>query len=214
MTSSRKISTRLVKAFGFSKGCDEFALKYPPPFVPSSLIASCEATSPPWITWCPPDSVVTVVGSVRFWMTPPSSSTTAPTRAIGTMTRNRPRTRSTQKLPRAAPLERTRPRTRATATARPTAGETKFWTVRPTVCTNGDVPASPAYDCQLVFVTNETAVLTAVSTFIAALRARGSTPWSTRTRKSSTIPTTENATTATAYVVQRCSDVGSTRTRR
>ena len=87
---------------------------------------------------------------------------------------------------------------RATATARPTAAETKFWTVRPTVCTNGDVPASPAYDCQLVFVTNETAVLTAVSTFIAAPRASGSTPWSRGSRNSSTTPTTEKATTATA----------------
>ena len=40
MTSSRKISIRLVQAFGFSNGCAELALKIPPPLVPSSLIAS------------------------------------------------------------------------------------------------------------------------------------------------------------------------------
>ena len=77
-----------------------------------------------------------------------------------------PRTRSTQKLPISAPLERARPRTSATATASPTAGETKFWTVSPSVWTSGDVPDSPAYDCQFVLVTNETAVLSAVSRFI------------------------------------------------
>ena len=43
MTSSRKISIRLVSAFGFSNGCAELALKMPPPLVPSSLIASWEA---------------------------------------------------------------------------------------------------------------------------------------------------------------------------
>ena len=55
-----------------------------------------------------------------------------------------------------------RPRISATATASPTAADTKFCTVRPTVWTSGVAPASPAYDCQLVLVTNETAVLMAV----------------------------------------------------
>ncbi|MNT01146.1 hypothetical protein D3C72_1356000 [compost metagenome] len=40
------ISMRLARAFGFSNGCAELALKKPPPLVPSILIASCEATGP------------------------------------------------------------------------------------------------------------------------------------------------------------------------
>ena len=113
-----------------------------------------------------------------------------------------------------APDERARPRTSAMATARPTAGETKFWTVSPTVCTRGDTPDSPAYDCQLVLVTKETAVLRAVSTSIAAPRARGSVPWATMSANSSAMPTNEKPRTAAAYVVQRCSEAGSTRHRR
>ncbi len=54
-----------------------------------------------------------VVGSVRFWMTPPISSTTAATTAIGRSTRTTARTRSTQKLPIVVPDERARPRTSA-----------------------------------------------------------------------------------------------------
>ena len=40
------IRAKFVAGVGFSKGCAEFALKNPPPFVPSILIASCEATGP------------------------------------------------------------------------------------------------------------------------------------------------------------------------
>ncbi|MNC78601.1 hypothetical protein D3C75_1308460 [compost metagenome] len=40
------ICTKLVRAVGFSNGCEELALKNPPPLVPSILIASCEATGP------------------------------------------------------------------------------------------------------------------------------------------------------------------------
>ena len=46
MISTESISTRLVNPVGFSNGCAEFVLKKPPPLVPSSLIASCEATGP------------------------------------------------------------------------------------------------------------------------------------------------------------------------
>ena len=42
----RKISRRFENGVGFSYGCAEFALKKPPPFVPSYLIASWEATGP------------------------------------------------------------------------------------------------------------------------------------------------------------------------
>ena len=39
---------------GFSNGCAEFALKNPPPFVPSCLIAICDAAGPirPRVTFC------------------------------------------------------------------------------------------------------------------------------------------------------------------
>ncbi len=45
----RNIWRRFVKGVGFSYGWVEFALKKPPPFVPSILIASCEAIGPPGI---------------------------------------------------------------------------------------------------------------------------------------------------------------------
>ena len=38
-------------ALGFSNGWAELALSGPPPFVPSCLIASCEANGPPGISW-------------------------------------------------------------------------------------------------------------------------------------------------------------------
>jgi hypothetical protein len=39
---SRKISIQFVHVVGFSNGCAELALKKPPPFVPSSLMTSCD----------------------------------------------------------------------------------------------------------------------------------------------------------------------------
>ena len=41
-----RLCRKLVSGVGFSNGCAELALKKPPPLVPSSLIASCEATGP------------------------------------------------------------------------------------------------------------------------------------------------------------------------
>jgi hypothetical protein len=46
ITKIENISIRLESGVGFSKGCALFALKKPPPFVPSILIASCEAVGP------------------------------------------------------------------------------------------------------------------------------------------------------------------------
>ena len=46
MISTSSISTRLVNPVGFSNGWAELTLKKPPPLVPSSLIASWEATGP------------------------------------------------------------------------------------------------------------------------------------------------------------------------
>ncbi len=54
ITSTISISKKLVNAVGFSNGCAELVLKKPPPFVPSSLIASCEATGPIAIDWVRP----------------------------------------------------------------------------------------------------------------------------------------------------------------
>ena len=42
----RQHSIKFVKGVGFSKGCAELVLKKPPPFVPNSLMNSCEATGP------------------------------------------------------------------------------------------------------------------------------------------------------------------------
>ena len=46
ISSSASIWTRFVNPEGFSNGCAELALTMPPPFVPSSLIASWLATGP------------------------------------------------------------------------------------------------------------------------------------------------------------------------
>ena len=99
MSSIRKISKRLVKAFGFSKGWAELALKKPPPLVPSSLMTSCEAIGPPTMDWVPPEMVVTSCAPAKFCTTPPATSTSAPTKASGSRTRTVARIRSTQKLP-------------------------------------------------------------------------------------------------------------------
>ena len=58
MTSSSQISRRFVKPVGFSNGWAELALKKPPPFVPSSLIASWLATGPPGSSASRPGRVV------------------------------------------------------------------------------------------------------------------------------------------------------------
>ncbi len=86
---------------------------------------------------------------------------TAATTAIGSRMRRLPRTRSTQKLPSRSVWERVNPRISATATAMPTAAETKFCTARPDIWTRWPIVASAEYDCQLVLVTNEVAVLNA-----------------------------------------------------
>ncbi len=57
ITISDQVSTTSVSAVGFSNGCAELALKKPPPLVPSSLIASWNATGPSAILCLPPSSV-------------------------------------------------------------------------------------------------------------------------------------------------------------
>ena len=48
------ISSQLVSGVGLSNGCDELALRKPPPLFPSSLIHSCEAIGPIAIVCCAP----------------------------------------------------------------------------------------------------------------------------------------------------------------
>ena len=68
-----------------------------------------------------------------FWITPQATSTIANTNASGSRMRSVVRTRSTQKLPIVRCPARARPRISATITAMPTAAETKFCTVSPTI---------------------------------------------------------------------------------
>ncbi|CPU65042.1 Uncharacterised protein [Mycobacteroides abscessus] len=76
----------------------------------------------------PPARVVTCVKPSKFCTTPP-------TREIGSRMRRHPRTRSTQKLPIVPTRRYAKPRTSATATAMPTAADTKFCTASPASCT-------------------------------------------------------------------------------
>src|SRR5262249_61160880 len=64
------------KGVGFSKGVAEFVLKNPPPFVPSCLMAICEAAGPTAMTCS-----VTLTGLVFGW---PLASRTGLPLASGT----------------------------------------------------------------------------------------------------------------------------------
>ena len=102
------ISSRFDSGVGFSNGCDELALKKPPPLVPSSLITSCDATGPCAITCSAPSTVLTWVYALKFCGTPCHTSTSAPMTLIGKSTHRIARVISTQKFPmvlRAAPHE-------------------------------------------------------------------------------------------------------------
>ena len=139
----RNISKRLLNGVGFSYGCAEFALKKPPPFVPSSLIASWEAMGPCGIFWTAPSSVVTVSVALKFWMTPCDIRTTAPARLMGRRTHSVARTRSDQKFPIPLLSTRATPRTKAIAIAMPVAAEAKLWTARPAIWVKSDIVDSP-----------------------------------------------------------------------
>ncbi len=102
------------------------------------------AAGPPGMSCTAPSSVRATVKPLKFWMTPWLISTNAPMTATGSRTRVTDRVRSTQKLPMVAERRRTRPRTRATATAMPTAADTKFWTARAAICVRWLIVISPA----------------------------------------------------------------------
>ena len=138
------VRSRLVKPVGFSKGWPALALKGPPPLVPSCLIASWEADRAAGDALGWPATVVTMWVACRFCSAPWAIRTTAATTAIGRRTRTTIRVRSTQKFPRVFDCLRTSPRMRATATAMPTAADTKFCTASPAIWVNWDMVSSPA----------------------------------------------------------------------
>ena len=89
---------------------DRVGVEGPPPFSPTSLIASWLAIGPPVIVCSWPVTVVTVLLPWKFWIAPWLTSTSATTNAIGSSMRVHVRTRSTQKLPSVCVRRRTRPR--------------------------------------------------------------------------------------------------------
>ena len=128
-----RISTTLLNGVGFSNGCAELAAKIPPPLVPSSLIASWDATGASALVTALPSRPVEAKPLWNDWITPWLNRIRAITKENGRRMRREPRVRSTQKLPISPPLAtRMKPRTNAMATAMPTAAETKFCTARPT----------------------------------------------------------------------------------
>ena len=67
----RTIDRRFVHGVGFSNGCAEFALKNPPPFVPSCLITSWLATGPIAMVCVDALERRDLRGTdVKFWITP------------------------------------------------------------------------------------------------------------------------------------------------
>ena len=148
---------------GLENGCAEFADNVPPPLVPSSLIASWEANGPITLRASVPSSAVHPKPECHDCTTPCVSSNVATIRLSGRRIRTTPRTRSTQKLP-SWPLARRSmmPRITAIATAIPTAADAKFWTANPTIWVRLLITTSGEYDCQLVLLTNEIAVLNAI----------------------------------------------------
>jgi hypothetical protein len=83
--------------------------------------------------WVAPSIVVASALPRSDWTTPWLTRMSAKTVESGSSTRVVVRVRSAQKFPIVAERPRTSPRTRATATAMPTAAETKFCTVSPAI---------------------------------------------------------------------------------
>ncbi len=151
----------------------------------------------------------------RFCTAPPAIRTIAAITLIGSSRRRVIRVRSTQKLPSWSVLRRAKPRTSATATAMPTAAEAKFCTARPAICTRWPIVDSPEYHCQLVFVTNDTAVFQAPWVMTPGKpRERGRKACRRMNAYRKRMLTAENARMLRAYTAQDCSDRGLTPTSR
>ncbi len=72
-----------MRPVGFSNGLAPFALKNPPPFVPSCLMTSCEATARAGWSAHAVERVVDVAGPPRVCTAPCAMKMTAATSAIG-----------------------------------------------------------------------------------------------------------------------------------
>ena len=107
------------------------------------MIASWLAIGPPGIDCCAPSTVVASVKPARFWTTPWLTRTSATTTDSGSSTRVVTRVMSTQKFPIVSERRRVNPRMSATATATPTAADTKFWTASPDICVRWLIVDSP-----------------------------------------------------------------------
>ena len=134
---------------GFSNGCALFALKKPPPLVPSILIASCEATGPCAIV-CVVTTVVVAchrpgddclrLHQLRCVVRPEVLHHALRDQhqrkhdEIGSSTHSVPRVRSTQKLPSVFISRRAMPRMNAIASAMPTAADQKLCVASPSIC--------------------------------------------------------------------------------
>ena len=99
-TTIEAIDSRFVQGDGFSNGCAEFGPKNPPPLVPACLIATSAATGPRAmvcvanpVTW--PSRVVAPAALSKVMGTPRPISATARREQYGTITKSRPRMRST-----------------------------------------------------------------------------------------------------------------------
>ena len=171
ISSRARIDSRLASGVGFSNGCAELAPRTPPPLVPRSLSASWEATGAVEICCAVPSRAVTATPPDSDWIMPWVRNSAAKIRPRGSNTRTTARVRSTQKLPITLLRTRQNPRTTATATAIPTAAETKFCTVSPIIWVRLVRVCSGVYDCQLVLVTKEAAVLNAMAGSTASWRA-------------------------------------------
>ena len=139
----RTIWRKLVPGVGFSYGCAEFALKNPPPLVPSSLIASCEATGP-WAIFCSaPSTVLTTTSAWKFCTTPRETKKRAARNEKGRSTQRIARVQSDQKLPMPFAFSRATPRITATAMAMPVAADRKLCRARPAIWVKCDIVDSP-----------------------------------------------------------------------
>ena len=134
----------MLSAVGFSNGCAEFALKNPPPFVPTSLIASWNATGPSAIVCLAPSSVVASTLASSVCGTPIASSATATTRLSGSRMYSIARVTSAQALPSDFSPPAAKARLTAHAAAIPVAAERKLCTVSPSICAPWLSVVSPA----------------------------------------------------------------------
>ena len=99
-----------MNAVGFSNGCAEFAFAIPPPFVPSSLIASWLAIGRPEIAWVAPSTVVAPCRAAEGLHDALAREQRARRRRERQQHAGRRRVRSTQKFPIVAERRRVSPR--------------------------------------------------------------------------------------------------------